>query len=141
MWIQRQLFFLKFQLKLSNFDNFNLTAYDKDFKKLLTNTTQNNNQLIIETWITLSNQILLEFSIAEHETIELTGMSLAMIPINKKILTNIAEYKRNASLNDFQTVSTKKTLNWDRSGCVLFNIFNPNPLAYHLYIGNQIKML
>ena len=102
---------------------------------------QNNNHLTVETQITLPNQILLEFSIPESKTVELTAMNLASIPVDKLVLTNIIEYKKDASASNFQTIPSKKTLEWDSSGCVLINIFNPNPLAYHLYIGNKIKLL
>jgi hypothetical protein len=141
MRLQRQIVLLKFQLKSLNFDNFKITAYDRYSKKLCMNQYQNNDIITFESWITLSNQILLEFSNIENTPVELVTMSLAMIPIDKKVLTNITEYKKGASITNFQKVPSNKTLVWDHSGCVLFDIFNPNPLTYHLNIGNKINVL
>jgi hypothetical protein len=141
MRLQRQIVLLKFQLRAKNFDNFKITAYDRYLDNLSMNQYQNDDILTFELWITLSNQILLEFSNIENTTVELVNMSLAMIPIDKKVLANIIEYKRYASIIDFQQVPSEKTLVWDHNGCVLFNIFSPNPLAYHLSIGNKIKVL
>jgi len=133
---------LKLTVKNSSKQDSNPTfeAYNADLHPLAIRHSQSGDMHSIEITTQLPSDLILKFSNAGHG-LELVRLSLVGIAINKEILSNRVEYKQTHSLEDIKTVASKKTLLWPKDGCAIFNFFHHDPFAYHLFIGNKIKML
>ena len=136
MRIQRTNFLLSLEFKDS--DNVSISAYDTNFEPML--VEQQGNKINILT--PMPNRVML---VLTQGSAELVNMSLAGIAIDKDILLNLIEYKPNRSteskmsIQDYLNNPSTKLPQWNQGGCVLFDLFNPNPFAYHMLIGNRIK--
>lgn len=141
MRIQHTIFLLTLSLKHAN-DNLSLQAYGSNFDLLTSEQKNKNGVETIEISTYMPNIVTVMLS-SNTTPIELVGMSLAGITIDGNILPNMIEYK--PSDTPVQTVqegvknTSVRRLVWDQPGCVLINLFDPNPFAYHMYIGNKIK--
>jgi hypothetical protein len=89
----------------------------------------------------LPQQVILEFTGLGSNGLELSAMSLVGIAFNKEVISKVSEYKVANSITDLANAPAKKTTQWPKDGYALFNFFHPDPFAYHLFIGNKIKML
>ena len=141
MRIQHTDFLLTLSIKHNN-DNLAIEAYGSKFDMLALERTINNNIETIKIFTYMPNIVTIVLS--DNTTpIELVGMSLAGVKMNNDILLNSVEYKPSKipckSVHDYIKNPSVKQLVWDQNGCVLINLFDPNPFAYHMYIGNKIR--
>lgn len=150
MRIQRTNFLLTLKLKHGCADNvMHVTAYGTDFEPLPMTHEINQEIEIIKISSHLPNTIMLVLSGKtdqdNNKSIELLDVSLAGVKINKDILLNRVDYKPNFStqtpnsLQQYLENSSTRSLVWTQNGCVLFDLFDTNPFAYLLKIGNKIK--
>ena len=150
MRIQRTNSLLTLKLKHSCIDDImQVTAYGSDFEPLPMLCEINNEIETIEISSYLPNTIMLVLSgktnSDNNKFIELLDMSLAGIKINKDIMFNRLDYKPNLStqlpnsLQEYLNYSSAQLTKWEYNGCVLFDLFDPDPFAYLLKIGNRIK--
>jgi hypothetical protein len=150
MRIQRTNFLLTLKLKHGCADNaMHVTAFGADFEPLPMLCEINNEIETIEISSYLPNTIMLVLSgktdIDDNKFIELLDMSLAGIKINKDIMFNRIDYKPNlsnqlpTSLSEYLDPSSTRSTKWEYNGCVLFDLFDPDPFAFLLKIGNKIK--
>jgi hypothetical protein len=141
MRIQNTTFLLTLSIKNAN-DNLSLEAYGSNFDLLTSEQTNKNGVDIIEISTYMPNTVTVVL-FGNTMPIELVGMSLAGIPINGNILTDVIEYKPSEipvqSVQECVKNTSVRRLVWDQPGCVLINLFDPNPFAYHMYIGNKIR--
>jgi hypothetical protein len=154
MRIQNTNFLLTLVLEHTTVDNsnvMNIDAYGSDFKPLPLQRTIEGNRETIEISICMPNTIMLvlfgkNYQTDKEKSVRLLEMSLAGIKINNTILFNsVIDYRPTVEINPPESIqellnnpSTDPIL-WNHNGCVLFNLFDPDPFAYHMYIGNQIK--
>lgn len=150
MRIQRTNFLLTLKLKHGCVDNvMHVTAYGTDFEPLPMTREINQEIEIIKISSQLPNTIMLvllgKTDQDNNKSIELLDVSLAGVKINKDILLNRVDYKPNFStqmpnsLQQYLENSSTRSLVWTQNGCVLFDLFDTNPFAYLLKIGNKIK--
>jgi hypothetical protein len=103
--------------------------------------------LIVE--ITMPNKILICLTGKDHSIqdnsnmfVEVKHMSLGGIRINNKKLDDLFEYKadRDTVYNPFKTVDdylqleSDKTTHWNRNGCAILELFDIDPIRYHLHL-------
>ena len=149
MRIQSKHFLLTFTVEHTS-DNHNvmtIDAYGADFEPLPGRRTIDNNIEIIEVSTYFPNKVMLVLSgkaNQDNKSIKLLSMSVAGVKINNSILLNLIDYKpiqadkTPTSVRDYLDNESRNTTLWDQNGCVLFNLFDPNPFSYLLYIGNKI---
>jgi hypothetical protein len=143
---------LTLKLKHGCVDNvMHVTAYGSDFEPLPVIRKIDHEIEIIEISTYLPNTVMLVLSGKtaqddDRKFIELLDMSLVGVKINKDILLDRVEYKPNLlmqlpdSLQQYlDHASTTQLLTWGHNGCVLFDLFDNDPFAYLLKIGNKIK--
>lgn len=130
-------------------DTYDLSMYDADFVKLpLVRQTQNHLDKI-ELNIQLPNKLIIEVvqppGMDNHQ-LGIKKFNLAGIDVDKDHLLRCSEYRlcgsNNSveSMSDIMALETTKTLTWTGSGYLIIDLFHPNPFAWHLYIGNKIKI-
>ena len=142
MRIQSTNFLLTLAIKHST-DTQTLSAYGSKFDLLPVEQQVVDKIKTINILTYMPNRVMLVLPI--DSKIELISMSLAGIKISNNILPNLIEYKPDLSGVPKTSVSehldnpSTRSLIWDYSGCVLFDFFHPNPFAYHMFIGNQIR--
>jgi hypothetical protein len=151
MRIPRTNLFLTLKLKHGCVDNvMHVTAYGSDFELLPVIRKIDHEIEIIEISTYLPNTVMLVLSgkTAQDDNnkfIELLDVSLVGVKINKDILLNRIDYKPNLSnqvpdsLQQYLDHASTRSLSWGHNGCVLFDLFDPDPFAYLLKIGNKIK--
>jgi len=151
MWIQRTNFLLTLSLKHGICDNvMTVDLYGSEFELLPITRKIVNDIETIEILTYLPNTVMCVLSGSrilpdEKKSIELLSMSLAGIIINKEIMFDRFHYRSNLSTHEPESIreyinyqpSRQKVMNHD--GCVLFDLFDPDPFAYLLKIGNKIK--
>jgi len=137
MWIRNTNILLTLAIQAS--DQTKISVFDQEFNPLPTTSTCQNNIINVEILTYMPNQVLLVLS----GPARLSNMWLAGIKVKNDKLLNVLEYKPSAqsfnSPGDYINNVSTKTLDWTQPGCVLINLFNPNPFAYHMYIGNKIS--
>ena len=135
MRIQRSIFLLT--LTLENSESVPMQAYDSNFDPLPIEHT--GNTVNIQTY--MPNQVMLVL-LAESQ-IELVGVSLAGLQFADDILLNLIQYKPGLPTNNIAEYFNRPSIRlktWNQPGCVVFDFFHPNPFAYHMYVGNQIRI-
>ena len=149
MRIQRTNFLLT--LKLKHSDNaMNITAYGSDFEMLPITQKISNGIETVEILSYLPNTVMLVLSGKnsldnDKQSLELLNISLAGIKINQNIMLTKTEYKPilstqvPSSIQEYLDYPSTYSIIWDHNGCVLFDLFDPDPFAYLLKIGNKIK--
>jgi hypothetical protein len=125
-----------------------ISAYGSDFEPLPIQRSLENNIEKIEVSTYLPNTVMLVLSgktTQNNASVKLLDMSLAGIKINSNILLDLIDYRpiqsdvEPESIRDYLNNAAMNPTPWDQNGCVLFNIFDSNPFAYLLYIGNKIN--
>lgn len=151
MWIQRTNFLFTLSLKHGISDNtMTVNAYGSEFELLPITRKIVNDIETIEILTYLPNTVMCVLSGSrispnEKKSIELLSMSLAGININKEIMSARLDYRPNLSnqepesIREYINYRSDKQKIWNHDGCVLFDLFDPNPFAYLLKIGNKIK--
>jgi hypothetical protein len=149
MRIQRKHVLLTLNLK-HNGDNDPITveAYGSDFDLLPITHSWNKDveTVTVETYLPNTVMLVLKKSnMQSSQSVELVGMHLAGVKINKDIMGNRFEYKPNRSAQSIQSprqyleLASTQSTTWNHSGCVLFDLFEVDPFAYLLKIRNKIK--
>ncbi len=142
MRIQRPTHLLKLKLQTVDPDSVNLNAHSSKFQPLEYKHNRNDNIHNVEILIPIPDRIVIGFSSVNKQGLELLEMSLVGIPFVKGVLNKIIEYKPTDKLEKvFDIPSITNTLHWFRDGYLVIDFFNPDPFAYHMYVGNKIKML
>lgn len=143
MRLQRQSFPLTLRLHSATgrFDTLSVSAYNSDGGRLEHSFLTKNSQLIIQVLVQLPNQVIFEFAGIGHNHLMLQQLTLAGVRVDSSLLPNISEYLANSTINTVQLASPIKTTRWHTDGCARFDIFHPNPFAYHFLIGNKINVL
>ena len=150
MRIQNKNFLLTFTVEHTSDNNNVMTidVYGSKFEPLPVQRTIENNMEIIKVSTYLPNKVMLVLSgknNQDNQSIKLLSMSLAGIKINNSIMLNLIDYrpiqtdKIPTSLRDYLNNEAWDPMPWDQNGCVLFDIFDPTPFSYLLYIGNKIN--
>lgn len=151
MRIQNTNYILTFTVEhiSDNNDVMTIDAYGRDFEPLPVNRTIKQNIETIEISTYLPNKIMLVLSgktNQDNRSIKLLSMSLAGIKINNSImLLNLIDYRpiltgpTPKSIRDYIDNEAWDPTPWDHNGCVLVDIFDPNPFSYLLHIGNKIN--
>ena len=144
MRIQSKPFLLT--LRLGHRDPANrmtLEAYGSNFDKLTIRSAVNGAVETVDILTCMPNRVMLILS--GNGSIKLLSMKLAGLPISQALLPNLAEYKSigpmetKNSPQEYLANAGEKTTLGNHPGCVLFDLFDPNPFAYHMYIGNKIQ--
>jgi hypothetical protein len=150
MRIQNKNFLLTFTVEHTSDNNNVMTidVYGSKFEPLPVQRTIENNMETIKVSTYLPNKVMLVLSgknNQDNQSIKLLSMSLAGIKINNSIMLNLIDYrpiqtdKIPTSLRDYLNNEAWDPMPWDQNGCVLFDIFDPTPFSYLLYIGNKIN--
>jgi hypothetical protein len=148
MRIQNKNFLLTFTVEHAGNDVMSIDAYGTNFEPLPVQRTIENNIETIEISTYLPNKVMLVLSgktEQDNKSIKLLGMSLAGIKINHSVMLNLIDYRpiqsgpAPKSLREYLNNEAWDPTPWDQNGCVLFDIFDPNPFSYLLYIGNKIN--
>jgi len=151
MWIQRTNFLFTLSLKHGISDNImTVNAYGSEFELLPITRKIVNDIETIEILTYLPNTVMCVLSGSrtlsdEKKSIELLSMSLAGVKINQEIMSNRVDYRPNLStqapesIREYVSYPSSGQQVWTHDGCVLFDLFDPDPFAYLLKIGNKIK--
>ena len=151
MWIQRKNFLFTLSLKHGISDNImTVNAYGSEFELLPITRKMVNDIETIEILTYLPNTVMCVLSGSrtlsdEKKSIELLSMSLAGVKINQEIMPNRVDYRPNLStqapesVRDYVSYPSSGQQVWTHDGCVLFDLFDPDPFVYLLKIGNKIK--
>jgi hypothetical protein len=147
MRIQRTNFLLILNLKHSD-NAMTINAYGSDFEMLPTTRKINNGIETVEILSYLPNTVMLVLSgknSHDQKSVELLNVSLAGIKINQDIVLTRIEYKpivstqTPGSIKEYLDYPSTRSTTWNYNGCVLFDLFDPDPFAYLLKLGNKIK--
>jgi hypothetical protein len=125
-------------------------AYGADFELLPITRKRVHDIETIEILTYLPNTVMCVLSGSrilpdEKKSIELQSMILAGIKINKEIMSNRIDYRPDLStqapesIREYIKYPSNSQKVWNHDGCVLFDLFDPDPFAYLLKIGNKIK--
>lgn len=124
-----------------------VSLFDGKCNELSFQSTCKGNIQIITTEISLPNKLIIGIKINRSCcTVELDRFSLAGIDVEKSILASLLEYKYSSndctieSIEQLNDLESYNTLDWDRNGYGVVNIFHPNPFAWQMFIGNKIKI-
>ena len=84
--------------------------------------------------------------LTKNQRVYIKSTKLHGIMIDQNILANITEIKTDyyntaKTLQDYLSIGSHKTLEFDHSSLVCYNLFAKNPLCYHLYIENYQNIL
>jgi hypothetical protein len=150
MSIQRSKFLLTFDLKHSGDNATTLTAYDRDFEPLQIQRKTHAHGEIVQVHTHMPNLIMLvltgkELMPQQQRSTTLMNMWLAGIRINHDILCNLIEYKPDTTENpvnswrEYLELNSVQSTVWDYNGCIIVNLFDTNPFAWHLHVGNKIR--
>jgi len=93
-----------------------------------------------------SNIYFLFQGVQPNQSVCIKSVKLHGIVINQDILANITEIKTDyyntaKTLQDYLSIGSHKTLDFDHSSVVCYNLFAKNPLSYHLYVKNYQNIL
>lgn len=147
MRIQRTNFLLTLTLKHSD-NAMTLNAYGSDFEILPITRKVSNGIETVEILSYLPNTVMLVLSGKNNhdiKSVELLSVSLVGIKINQDIVLTRTEYKPivstqlPGSIKEYLDYPSTCSTTWDYNGCVLFDLFDPDPFAYLLKLGNKIK--
>jgi hypothetical protein len=147
MRIQRTNFLLTLNLKHSD-DAMVINAYGSDFEMLPITRKVSNDIETVEISSYLPNTVILVLSGKNNhdkKSVELLNVSLVGIKINQDILLTRIEYKpillaqTPGSIKEYLNYPSVFSTTWHYNGCVLFDLFDPDPFAYLLKLGNKIK--
>lgn len=145
MRIQRKNVFLTLELKYST-DSVSVNVYNSDFELLPTIQRSNNDTKIIQISINMPDLIIVAVTGSNQDhSVELVNMSLAGIKINANTLSKLIDHKSNLTLQPHKSVKEHYDFPGDRStvwrpnSCIFFNLFDTDPFAYHMHVGNKIQ--
>jgi hypothetical protein len=147
MRIQRTNFLLTLNLKHSD-AAMTINAYGSDFEPLPITRKVSDGIETVEILSYLPNTVMLILAgknSHDRKSVELLNMSLAGMKINQDIMLTRTEYKPILSAHTPDSVQKyldyppRRSTIWTYNGCVLFDLFDPDPFAYLLRIGNKIK--
>jgi len=144
MRIQRPTHLLSLKLKTVDQESLSLqvNAYSSKFRPLEYKHVKNDNIHHVDISIPIPDRIVIGFLGIDKQGLELLEMSLVGIPFIKSVLNKILEYKPTNQLKKvFDIPSITNTLHWSCDGYLVIDFFNPDPFAYHMYVGNKIRML
>ena len=134
----------------SNGSNLSIDVYDSNFEQVSVDRKFNNNNEIIEILTPMPNTVMLVLTGKNYATnvnpsATLIEMSLAGIKINKNLLIQCTEFKPHLettpknNLSEYIENPSRHSTVWNENGCVLINLFETDPFAYHMCIGNKIQ--
>lgn len=116
---------------------------DSDFMPLSTTCTYSRDTTKIKSQVWLPLKLIIEIrSDSTTDQLNLATFNLAGISVKKDKLLHCLEYRHGSvdiSNNQLLNLPAKKTLTWTPPCCVLVDLFDPNPFAWHLHIGNKIQ--
>jgi hypothetical protein len=132
-------------------DKMDLVVLDRDKKILPIEVKQQNNYLYVTLQITMPNRLIILLTgkdlSKDNETkfVKITGMSLGGVRFNNKKLDDLFEYKADhgtaynplLTVDDYLKFDSDKTTHWDRNGCVVLELFDKDPIRYHLNLETQ----
>jgi hypothetical protein len=125
-----------------------INAYGSDFEMLPITRKVSQEIETVEISSYLPNTVMLVLSgknSHDKKSVELLNVSLAGIKINQDIVLTRTEYKPMVStqppgsIKEYLDYPSTRSTTWDYNGCVLFDLFDPDPFAYLLKLGNKIK--
>jgi hypothetical protein len=125
-----------------------INAYGSDFEPLPITRKVSDGIETVEILSYLPNTVMLILAgknSHDRKSVELLNMSLAGMKINQDIMLTRTEYKPILSAHTPDSVQKyldyppRRSTIWTHNGCVLFDLFDPDPFAYLLRIGNKIK--
>jgi len=133
--------------KTGDFDQSGISLFDGRLNEIAAEIVDTGNFTILTAEISLPMKLILAIRFQnDGHGFELDRFSLAGLDVDKNALLNCSEYKYSSSHDTIQTVEqlhdleSYKTFGWHSNGYGIINIFHPNPFAWHLYIGNKIKI-
>lgn len=111
-----------------------------------------NNWQKISCQITMPNKILMlvtgkDYSIdSSDKFLELKGVTLGGIRIKQKMIKELCEFKsddgvcfnRSLTIDDYLKFESARESHWDRNGCAILELFDQDPIRYHLNLGTTI---
>jgi len=118
-----------------------IDAYDSSFNKLQITKSVLGQIEQVQIDVCLPDRIILEIN---SDSSELSQMSLAGIRIENNKLPGLISYYSGKidqpNMEKILELSVENTLLWNRPGYAIINLFHSDPFAWHLYIGNKIKI-
>jgi hypothetical protein len=116
-------------------------AYDSFFNKLPITKSVLEKIEQVQVDVCLPNKIILEINSNNNE---LSQMSLAGIRIEKNKLSDLIAYYSGQidqpNMEKILELPVQNNLLWNHPGYAIINLFHSDPFAWHLYIGNKIKI-
>lgn len=134
----------------SNGSNLSVDAYGSDYELLPVRREVNSSREILEISTPMLNTVMLvltgkNYATSVDPSVTLLEMSLAGIKINKNLLIQCIEFKPHLettpknNLSEYIENPSRHSTVWNENGCVLINLFETDPFAYHMCIGNKIQ--
>ena len=130
-------------------DRMSLTVLDRNKNVLPVQITEPHpGMLSLTVEITMPNKLLICLAGKDHSDqannmfVEVKHMSLGGIRVNTKKLNDLFEYKSDrgtvynpsVTIDDYLQLDSDKTTHWDRNGCVVLELFDIDPIRYHLHL-------
>jgi hypothetical protein len=134
---------LTLHLKTS-YDKMQLVIADRDKNILIPTIEQQTDMLILTVQITMPNKILIlltDNDYTANKFFEVVGVRLGGLKFNNKKLNDLFEYKSDfgtsynplLTIDDYLQFESSKTTHWNRNGCVILELFDKDPVRYHLH--------
>lgn len=118
-----------------------LTVLDRDGNAIPVEKTNQSGLLVVSIQIPMPNRLFFIVSGKEQQDqnvfLEVKGMSLGGIRFNNSRLDDLIEFKPSDNqiqkFDDYLLLESVKTKLWDSNGCAVFELFDKDPIRYHLH--------
>jgi hypothetical protein len=139
---------LNLLLSTGNSDSqMNLTVLDRNKNVLPMKLTQQPGLWSLSMEISMPNKLLIYLTGKDqphnHDVFfEVKHMSLGGIRVNNKKLNDCFEYKTDRNnlhespmpIDHYMSLDSDKTIHWDQNGVAILELFDVDPIRYHLHI-------
>jgi hypothetical protein len=86
----------------------------------------------------LPNKVI--FHLTDVDRSGVYQISLAGIVFSNESLKKILEFQELVSIEELEHGPSVHKIFTNKDGCFVLNLFNANPFALHLFVGNKIKI-
>lgn len=120
-----------------------LTVLDRDRNIVPVKKVNQSGLLVVSMEVPMPNRLFVMITGKEQQNqntfIEVKGMSLGGVRFNNSQLDNLFEFKPDdrqqaQTLDDYLLLESVKTKVWDCNGCVILELFDTDPIRYHLHL-------
>lgn len=120
-----------------------LTVLDRDKNVIPVKKVDQSGSLMLSMQIPMPNRLFFIITGKEQQnqnaSIEVMAMSLGGVRFNNNQIENLFEFKPDdrqqaQTLDDYLLLESVKTKLWDCNGCAILDLFDPDPIRYHLHL-------